>query len=443
MQEYSIMKTNQKLIQNVLLQLGNSTEAQYYLDQYSNSKQPKFAVVKVGGNVIAEELKQLAESLSLITHLGMLPIVLHGAGPQIDAEIEKQQLPVNKIDGLRVTDDKTIKIIEPVIQEVHQQLLDALEKENIKTKSIFNNVFSCDYLDKQKYGFVGNIQQVEIDEINTALEKQQVPVLSCLGKDENDQVMNINADIAMRKLVWQTKPAKVIFVTPTGGLLDQNNQIISAIQLSNQYDNLMQQSWLHSGMKLKIQQIYQLLKPMPRKLSVSITSANQLGKELFTHKGQGTFVSMGDNINHQKIISSSIKLKLVSLLESTFEKKLKPDFFDELDLMSIFISDSGQAVALVTRGHDNKPYLNKFAVTNQAQGQGLGKAIWEKMLDFYPQIYWRSRMNNKINTWYYKQADCSFKGKNWIVFSCGMSMSESLSCMKAGLKYSDSWQEAS
>ena len=67
--------------------------------------------------------------------------------------------------------------------------------------------------------------------------------------------MNINADIAMRKLVWESKPAKVIFVTPTGGLLDENNQIISAIQLSNQYENLMQQPWLHSGMKLKIQQL--------------------------------------------------------------------------------------------------------------------------------------------------------------------------------------------
>ncbi|MFK8012218.1 MAG: acetylglutamate kinase [Marinicellaceae bacterium] len=437
------MKTNHKLVKNVLMQLGNSTEAQYYLDQYSNINQPKFAVVKIGGNVIAQELEQLAESLSLITQLGMLPIILHGAGPQIDAAIKKQELPVNKIDGLRVTDEKTIKIIEPVIHDVHQQLLTALKNENINTKSLFNKVFTCDYLDEQKYGYVGKIKQVWNDEINAAIINKQVPVLSCLGHDDNGKVMNINADIAMRKLVWKTNPAKVIFVTPTGGLLDEKERIIPAIQLSNEYDHLMQQPWLHSGMKLKIQQIYQLLKPMPRKLSVSITSANQLGKELFTHKGHGTFVSMGESINHHQVVGSSIKLKLISLLQSTFGKKLKNDFFDTLDVMSVFVSDSGQALALVTKGEEGKPYLNKFAVTTQAQGQGLGKAIWEKMLDYYPVIYWRSRSNNKINPWYYNQADCSYKDKGWVVFSCGMPLSEAISCMQAGAQYADSWQQAS
>lgn len=434
------MKTKQKLIKAVLLQLGHSTEAQYYLDQYKDSNQVKFAVVKVGGNVIADELKELVESLSLLTHLGLIPIVLHGAGPQLDAEIQKQQLPVNKIEGLRVSDAKTMEIIQPVVRQVHEELLEALQGVDIQVKSIFNGVFSCDYLDKDKYGYVGEVKQVHLAVINEAIKNKQVPVLSCLGQDDAGHVMNINADVAMRKLVWESKPAKVIFVTPTGGLLDANNQIISAIQLSNQYENLMQQSWLHSGMKLKIQQIYQLLKPMPRRLSVSITAADQLGKELFTHKGQGTFISMGENINHHQIIGSGVKLKLISLLQSTFGKKLKANFLEKLDLLSIFISESGQAVALVTKGHDGKPYLNKFAVTTQAQGQGLGKAIWEKMLDYYPKIYWRSRPNNKINFWYYKQSDCSYKHNNWIMFSCGMKLPNAMACMQAGSDYNDSWQ---
>ena len=435
------MQAKQNLIKQVLLQLGHSNEAQYYLDQYNNAKQVKFAVVKVGGTVIAEQLQELAQSLSLLTHLGLIPIVLHGAGSQIDAEVSKQNLSVKKIDGLRVTDDKTIELIQPVIKDVHQKLLDALAQHDIKTMSIFNNVFSCDYLDKEKYGHVGTIKQVKLQEINQAIKNKQVPILSCLGSDDKGNVLNINADIAIRQLVWESKPAKVIFVTPTGGMLDKKGQLISAIQLHNQYENLMQQDWLHSGMKLKIQQIYQLLKPMPRKLSVSITAASELGKELFTHKGKGTFVCMGENINHQQIIGSAVKLKLISLLENTFGKRLKPNFFAEIKLKSIFISESGQAVALVTEGHDGKPYLNKFAVTPQAQGQGLGKAIWEQMLLIYPQIYWRSRSTNKINSWYYKQADCSYKQDNWIVFSCGMPLPQALDCLQVAANYADSWQE--
>ncbi|MCF6319142.1 MAG: hypothetical protein L3J83_07685, partial [Proteobacteria bacterium] len=257
------------------------------------------------------------------------------------------------------------------------------------------------------------------------------------------QVMNINADIAIRKLVWESKPAKVLFVTPTGGLLNENNQLISAVQLINQYEDLMSQPWLHSGMKLKIQQIYQLLKPMPRKLSVSITSASELAKELFTHKGKGTFVSMGEHIHNHSILGTAVKLQLKSLLESTFKKKLKKGFFDKIDLKSLIISESGQAAALVTKGHNGIAYLNKFAVTPLAQGQGLGKSIWQQMLLSFPKVYWRSRVNNPINTWYYKQADCSYKKDGWVVFSCGMSLQDSMDCMEQGAGYEDSWLEDS
>ncbi|MCF6319304.1 MAG: acetylglutamate kinase [Proteobacteria bacterium] len=437
------MTSIQKLIREVLLQLGNSTEAQYYLDHYKKSNQVKFAVVKVGGNVIETELEQLAQSLSLLTHLGLTPIVLHGAGPQLDKEIAQQNTPVNKLDGLRVTDDKTLQIIQPVIKQVHEKLISALNAVDISTMSIFNEVFVCDYLDKEKYGHVGEIKQVNLDKINQAIANKQVPVISCLGIDDNGQIMNINADIAIKKLVWESKPAKVLFVTPTGGLLNENNQLISAVQLINQYEELMSQPWLHSGMKLKIQQIYQLLKPMPRKLSVSITSASELAKELFTHKGKGTFVSMGEHVNNYSVLGTAVKLQLKSLLESTFKKRLKKGFFENIDLKSVIISESGQAAVLVTQCHNGVAYLNKFAVTPLAQGQGLGKSIWQQMLARYPKIYWRSRINNQINSWYYKQADCSYKKSGWVVFSCGMSLQESMDCMEHGARVEDSWQEVS
>jgi acetylglutamate kinase len=433
------MTSQQNLIRDVLQQLASTKEVDYYLNQYNNTNQVKFAVVKVGGNVIEKQLKQLSQSLSLLTQLGLTPIILHGAGPQMDAEIDKQKFSVNKIDGLRVTDSQTLNIIKPVIKGVHEKLIKALNTENIKTQSLFNQIFVCDYLDKEKYGYVGEIKQVNLGEINKAIANKQVPIISCLGTDDNGQVMNINADIAMKKLVWEANPAKVIFVTPTGGLLDENDQLISAVQLINQYKDLMSQSWLHSGMKLKIQQIYQLLKPMPRKLSVSITSASELAKELFTHQGKGTFVSMGEHIHNHYVMGTAVELQLKSLLESTFKRKLKNDFIKNIDMKSLIISESGQAAALITKGQNGIAYLNKFAVTPLAQGQGLGKSIWQQLLLIYPKIYWRSRIDNPINAWYSIQADCSYKKDGWMVFSCGMNLHDSMVCMEHGAQYEDSW----
>jgi acetylglutamate kinase len=433
------MITQHKLIRDVLQQLAKTKEADYYLNQYKNANQVNFAVIKVGGNVIEKQLDQFSQSLSLLTQLGLTPIILHGAGPQMDVEINKQSIPVNKIDGLRVTDSQTLTVIKPVIKKVHEKLITALNTLNIKTKSLFNHVFICDYLDQEKYGFVGEIKQINLDQINKAIGNSQVPIISCLGRDDSGQVMNINADIAMKKLVWEVKPAKVIFVTPTGGLLDKNNQLISAVQLINQYKNLMSQPWLHSGMKLKIQQIYQLLKPMPRKLSVSITSASELAKELFTHQGKGTFVSMGEHIHNHYVMGKAVELQLKSLLESTFKRKLKNDFIKSIDMKSLIISESGQAAALITKGQNGMAYLNKFAVTPLAQGQGLGKSVWQQLLLIYPKIYWRSRLDNPINTWYSKQADCSYKKDGWMVFSCGMNLQDSMDCMEQGAQYADSW----
>ena len=71
--------------------------------------------------------------------------------------------------------------------------------------------------------------------------------------------MNINADIAARELVWTVQPYKIIFLTGTGGLLDQKGRIISAISISGDYDHLMAQDWVHSGMQLKLAQIKGML----------------------------------------------------------------------------------------------------------------------------------------------------------------------------------------
>ncbi|WP_395377251.1 acetylglutamate kinase [Marinicella sp. W31] len=431
------MLHEQKILQQVLEHIGDEPAAKYYLRKYG--KQGKTAVIKIGGGVIESELPTLTQSLLLLSRLGLNIVVIHGAGPQIDQALDQRQLPTQRLDGMRITPTEHIAVIAQAIQSAHQQLLRGLSQQRIQTASLSQGVFQCQHLDQKRYGEVGDIEQLNSHEIKRHLNNHQVVVIPCLGHLANGQAVNINADCATRELVWALQPEKVIFVTPTGGLLNADDEVISAIQLSSQYDDLMQQDWVHSGMRLKLEQIHALLKPMDASMSVSMTSARNLVKELFTHRGAGTYIAKGEEIEIFDTISKQQLQPLTQLLEDSFGRSLKSHALTNLPVKSLFMATSGEAAALVVHGIDGMPYLDKFAVTRKAQGRGLAKALWLRLKQEYPQLYWRSRANNSINGWYFQQADVSYKHRNWVGFSYGIEMPLVLPCLQHAFTLEESW----
>jgi acetylglutamate kinase len=247
-----------------------------------------------------------------------------------------------------------------------------------------------------------------------------VPVLTCLGESTSGQVLNINADIATRELVWKLRPHKVIFLSPTGGLLDRQDRIISAVSLTNDYEALMQQPWLHSGMRLKLQQINEMLQRLPDDSSVSITSAAHLTRELFTYRGAGTLVRKGEAINVFEEPDAETLMTVKKLVEHSFQRTLRHDWFERLKEPLVLLSETGRAAAIMTEGVDGLPYLDKFTVTSEAQGEGLGAAIWQVVRARYPALYWRSRYTNPVTPWYFQQSDSSNRSGQWVVFTIGV-----------------------
>jgi acetylglutamate kinase len=220
--------------------------------------------------------------------------------------------------------------------------------------------------------------------------------------------------------VWKLRPHKVIFLSPTGGLLDRQDRIISAVSLSNDYEALMQQPWIHSGMRLKLQQINEMLMKLPDDTSVSITSAAHLTRELFTYRGAGTLVRKGEKIGVYKNPDADTLAVVKSLVEKSFERTLRDDWFEKLEEPLVLLSETGRAAAIMTKGIDGVPYLDKFTVTSEAQGEGLGAAIWQVVRARYPALYWRSRNTNPITPWYFQQADSSNRSAGWVVFTIGV-----------------------
>ena len=136
--------------------------------------------------------------------LGLRPVVLHGAGPQVDKALTEAGIESQKHDGLRVTSESVMSVARPVIYAQNMKLVEALEQRGIRARGIQHGVFQCDYLDREKLGLVGEITNVNLDALYSAVRGGALPVMTCLGESKSGQVLNINADIAARELVWGT-----------------------------------------------------------------------------------------------------------------------------------------------------------------------------------------------------------------------------------------------
>ncbi|MGH8029442.1 MAG: acetylglutamate kinase, partial [Arenimonas sp.] len=406
-------------IVRLLSNLGSAKEIQQYPKRFSRVDASRFAVVKVGGAVLRDELDALVSSLAFLQQVGLTPIVLHGAGPQLDEQMAVAGLEKVTRDGLRVTDAATLGVVRRVLQQENLRLVEELQAQGVRATSIVSGVFEATVVDADKYGLVGQVEQVRTESIQAAIKVGSIPVIASLGETAGGQILNINADWAANELVKTLQPYKIVFLTGTGGLLDGDGRVIDSINLSTEYDELLRQPWLHSGMKVKIEQIHDLLMQLPPSSSVSITRPDELAKELFTHRGSGTLVRRGESIRRYASWENLDLDRLRTLVESGFGRKLQADYFASTVPHKAYVSEHYRAALLLTC-ENGIPHLDKFAVSEDAQGEGLGRAAWQVMRADNPRLFWRSRADNPVNEFYFEQSDGCVKGEKWHVFWYGL-----------------------
>ena len=406
-------------IVRLLSNMASAKEIQQYLKRFSQLDAARFAVVKVGGAILRDDLDALVSSLSFLQQVGLTPIVVHGAGPQLDEKLQAAGIEKQTVDGLRVTTPEALAVVRQVFQKENLRLVEALQAQGVRATSITSGVFESVFLNRRKYGLVGKVDAVHTSGIAAAIKVGSIPVIASLGETAGGQILNINADWAANELVKTLQPYKIIFLTGTGGLLDGDGDVIDSINLSTEYAELMRQPWLHSGMKVKIEQIHDLLMQLPPSSSVSITKPDELAKELFTHRGSGTLVRRGEAI---RVFTSWKKLdlkKLKTLVESGFGRKMHADYFEKTKPYKIYVSEHYRAALILTL-ENGIPHLDKFAVSDDAQGEGLGRAAWQVMRADNDRLFWRSRSDNTVNDFYFDESDGCMKGEKWNVFWYGL-----------------------
>jgi acetylglutamate kinase len=162
-----------------------------------------------------------------------------------------------------------------------------------------------------------------------------------------------------------------------------------------------------------------MLEALPRSSSVAVATPENLARELFTHKGAGTLIRMGERIRCHTDLSSIDVPRLRGLLEDSFGRKLHHDYFEKKPFYRIYLADSYRAVAILTL-EDGLPYLDKFAVTTDAQGDGVGGSLWQRLARENDKLFWRARIDNEVNSWYFARSDGAFKNEKWVVFWYGI-----------------------
>lgn len=201
------------------------TQALPYIRQYSG----KIVVVKYGGNaMINEELKQqVMEDIVLLWLVGVKVVLVHGGGPEINRLMERLGKEPVFVDGLRVTDQETMDIVQMVLSgKVNKTLVNLLEMQGGRAMGISGidgGLIRAEARDP-RLGFVGRITGVDIRPVMDMLEKGYIPVISTLGCDEQGNAYNINGDTAAAFIAGALGAERLIMMTDIAGILrDQHD----------------------------------------------------------------------------------------------------------------------------------------------------------------------------------------------------------------------------
>jgi len=270
---------------------GPSTkEVSKYLKKYQNEK----IVIKCGGKVLLDPilLDGMIGDIAILKKLGLTPILVHGGGLGIKKKLDELNIESKFIMGLRVTDEKMIKIVEEIMIEFNKEIIKALEKKSCKAKSITikeNNIIYVEQENKE-LGYVGKPVKVNTDLLNDIIQKDFIPIVTPMGLDQKGQAYNINADTTAGALARSLKSRRLLLATDVEGVLDKNEKLISEIR-SYEAEKLVNDQTIHGGMIPKIKTCIEAVNNGVRGVVIiDGRRPHSILFELFSDLGAGTLI---------------------------------------------------------------------------------------------------------------------------------------------------------
>jgi GNAT superfamily N-acetyltransferase len=341
--------------------VGSRRESDFYLALFRAGEPERFAAISIDANVARQAAEAVTLDLRFLAALGLFPVVLLGLFESTEAMEQATRL------GRR------------------------LEKAGVRAL------------------LLGSDEPDMRERAAAAARAQTIPIVTfpVAAQARFDTLAELVAALRTRKLIFLHRP----------GGLRQGGALVPICNLTTDYAALAQSKELSRKERTLVEESKRLVERTPHRLSISITSPLNLFRELFTTKGAGTLLRRGAIIERRRFAELD-RERLRALLTRSFGRPPVEDLFAR-DIAWGYVEEGYRGAALV---HETPlgAYLTKFAVDAEAQGEGIGRDLWQALAADYARIFWRARPSNPIAPWYTKLCDGLMRFPEWHVYWRGL-----------------------
>jgi len=265
-------------------------EVKKYLDKYNN----EFIVIKCGGSILIDPnlFNIFIHDVSILKKLGLSPIIIHGGGKRINNKLNELNIKSNFIKGLRVTDIKTLNVVQDILVEFNKEIVNALKKKSCGAKKITSREYNIITVkpESKELGFVGIPAQIKIDVLKQIVQANEIPVIAPLGLSEDNQVFNINADSVAGSIAKKLKARRLLMMSDVEGVLDKDKKLITEIN-STKAQHMINEEIISGGMIPKINNCLDVASNGVKGVVIIDGRKNHsILFELLSDKGAGTLI---------------------------------------------------------------------------------------------------------------------------------------------------------
>ena len=280
-------------MEDVIKKAGILIEALPYIKGFRN----KIFVFKYGGSILGEESirEGVLEDIAFLSLVGIKVVLVHGGGPNISERMKKEGIKTEFVEGMRITDAKTLGIVGEELISLNKMITKELKTHSVSVESLLGDKDKIIEVKKKRsakdLGFVGDVAAINSEAINKSLKKGSIVVVSPMGVDKNKTSFNVNADEAAAAVAGGLLSEKFVLLTNVKGVMRNPEDELSLISTisEDKIKSLIKQKIIQEGMIPKVKACIKSLDSGVKKTHIiDARISHAILLEIFTDEGIGT-----------------------------------------------------------------------------------------------------------------------------------------------------------